>query len=159
MEKEILSKAKNTFSFFKPNEGETYKVIHNAKDIMDIINEESENKTIHCLYEDNSLYNLWNELYIEYKYEATPYFNESEMTKFYIENIGDKRITVFSYKQTGVTQDIHFNNIDNFISYEKKKSLTTSQLLNKNYLSNYSESAKNLFMNNVKGGIIGNFII
>ena len=157
-EKQILSKAKNTFSFFKPNEGEVYKVIHNAKDIMDIINEETENKIIHCLYEDNELYTLWNQLYIEYKYEATPYFSESNMTKFYIENIGDKKITVFSYKQVGVIQDIQFESVDNFISYEKKKALTTTQLLNKNYLSCYSESAKNLFMNNVKGGIIGNFI-
>jgi hypothetical protein len=157
-EKEGLSKAKNTFSFFKPTEGETYKIVHNAKDIMNIINEESENKIIHCLYEDNELYNLWNELYIDYKYEATPYFSESNMTKFYIENIGDKKITVFSYKQRGVIQDIHFISVDNFISYEKKKALTTSQLLNKNYLSTYSESAQKLFMNIVKGGIISNFL-
>ena len=60
-------------------------------------------------------------MYTEYKYEATPYFNESNMTKFYIENIGNKKIIVFSYKQVGVIQDINFNNVDNFISYEKKK--------------------------------------
>jgi hypothetical protein len=158
MEKEILSTAKNTYSFFKSNEGEEYKLIHSAKDIMDLLKEESDSKVIHCLYEDDHLFKIWNELYLEYKYEPTPVFKDSEMVKFYIENIGDKKITCFSYRQVGVSQNIVFDSVNNFMSYEKKKAITTTQLLNKNYLSTYSESAKNLFMNNVKGGIIGAFM-
>jgi len=152
--KQETIKPKNTFGFMNTKEGDQYVMIKSYEDLLQVIESDSEGKNIQCLYEEDSLVTLWNQLYLN-NYEATPYFKNSEMVQFFISNIGDKRITVFSYKQLGVSLDIKFMDIQTFIHYQNKKRLVFQNLLSRNYLSNYSDSAKKMFQNNVKGGIIG----
>jgi len=140
----------------KELENET-KLIMNFEDLSKIIDNKSLKGDIHLFY-NNSCKDLWFKLRSTYKYEAQVRMKNSMLNfdNITLRNINDKNIFINHYTEEGVHGHKQFDE-KTFHNYMIKKENVSSKLLNKNYISTYSEQVK-MMMKEYGGNIlVGSF--
>lgn len=133
-------------------------IIDNYDDLVEIINDKKITGTIHLIYQ-NSCFDLWSDLYTKMKYEASIHMKKRQLdfSGLTLKNINGKNIIIKTYKEDGVFVDKEFGNPKMFHDYIERKNHVYNSLLNKNYISSYSEQVQHLLKECGIGGLVGNF--
>jgi len=134
------------------------KIINNYSDLEKIINDKKITGTINLIYQ-NSCFDLWFDLLTKMKYEANIRMRDSRLdfSGLSLKNINDKNIIISSYVEDDVIVDKVFEDSKMFHNYIEKKNNVLNKLLNKNYISKYSNQVHNMLKDCGIGGLIGNF--
>jgi hypothetical protein len=125
-------------SKYKPLDNKT-KLLKDYDELVTIINSDLCGD-INLFYEDSCL-DLWVDLLTKMKYEASIKMKNGSLNfdSITLKNINEKNINIITHKEEHVNLSEKFNCNEMFHNYLEKQNRVKTKLLNKNYISTYSD--------------------
>lgn len=153
LENDLILEPHKYYSLPKQVDSKQLIVIEDYNHLLDIIQNES--GSFEAIY-NGDLFELWRDIYTAQKYECDLRMQGNYITSISLNNIKNVKIRISNMYSTNagfieIENDTLYNN---FITTQKK---FMTSLLNKNYLSKYSNQVNEMFSYYKRGGIIGSF--
>ena len=159
IEKPVVTSPSDKYSLFKHKEIENkVQIIHSFDDLKSIILDCNLSGDINLFY-NHSCLDLWMRLRTDLKYEAIVRMKDCKLNfdTIVLKNINEKNIVISTYSEVGVNIDKTFETETMLHNYLEKKSNVLDKLLNRNYISNYSEQFSEMIREYSCGPLIGSF--
>lgn len=152
-EKEVQLEVRPTFTLPKEKDNRTFRVIDNVDDIIKVITE-GEDDYIEVIY-NQDLMVLWREIRDNIDFEMEIHFVGNTISSLKYEDL-KKTILIKDVYSMDAGQ-LFFDNETEYVNFVNSKNTFSTKLLNKNYLSRYSENVNQVFHTYTRGGVIGGF--
>jgi len=136
--------------------------VNSSSDIINIINDKDIKyfKTINLFYDKGNCFDLYCDLF-KNNIEADVFIKNGNISfdMLKMNNIHNgQNITVYTHEDDGVTLHKEFGNNEIYEHYIRKRNWALNNLLNKDFISHYSENVKQMLDAYKSGPIIGSFV-
>jgi len=156
----IIEAPSNNYYLKKCDNLDDVLLIYTFEDLQKVIYDKNKTGNIRLIYQDESCKDLWIKLYSEMKYEANILMKDGKLdfTNLRLMNINEKNIMIDTYQE----KDVYYLNSElqdnkKFKNYILKKNNAIDHLLNKNYISYYSEQVDEMLKKYKKPPLHGAF--
>ena len=150
-----------SFNYYvkKRNEEINSIMANNLLDIVSILNNVEMIGDLYVTYNRSDLYTLWHELYnIGIKAQPNMRGIRISFESITIYNVNGKTLKIVSIEEEHVTDTVLFDNKPEYDHYLSIKNWAHNRIIQKNYVSQYSDDVKQMLDLYVRGGLIGAFV-